>query len=120
VGVGASRVRDLFKQAKEAAPAIVFIDELDAIGRSRSGNVGGISGGHDEREQTLNQILTEMDGFEPGTNVIVLGATNRPEVLDPALLRLGALRPSYRRPTPRPQRPRGDPADPHPFGAARA
>jgi cell division protease FtsH len=89
VGVGASRVRDLFKQAKEAAPAIVFIDELDAIGRSRSGNVGGISGGHDEREQTLNQILTEMDGFEPGTNVIVLGATNRPEILDPALLRPG-------------------------------
>ncbi len=89
VGVGASRVRDLFKQAKEAAPAIVFIDELDAIGRSRSGNVGGISGGNDEREQTLNQILTEMDGFEPGTNVIVLGATNRPEVLDPALLRPG-------------------------------
>jgi cell division protease FtsH len=89
VGVGASRVRDLFKQAKEAAPAIVFIDELDAIGRSRSGNVSGLSGGHDEREQTLNQILTEMDGFEPGTNVIVLGATNRPEVLDPALLRPG-------------------------------
>jgi cell division protease FtsH len=89
VGVGASRVRDLFKQAKEAAPAIIFIDELDAVGRSRSGNVGGISGGHDEREQTLNQILTEMDGFEPGTNVIVLGATNRPEVLDPALLRPG-------------------------------
>src|ERR1700710_2902058 len=89
VGVGASRVRDLFKQAKEAAPAIVFIDELDAIGRSRSGNVGGISGGHDEREQTLNQILTEMDGFEPGTNVIVLAATNRPEILDPALLRPG-------------------------------
>ena len=89
VGVGASRVRDLFKQAKEAAPAIVFIDELDAVGRSRSGAVGGISGGHDEREQTLNQILTEMDGFEAGTNVIVLGATNRPEVLDPALLRPG-------------------------------
>ena len=89
VGVGASRVRDLFKQAKEAAPAIVFIDELDAIGRSRSGNVGGISGGHDEREQTLNQILTEMDGFEVGTNVIVLGATNRPEILDQALLRPG-------------------------------
>ena len=89
VGVGASRVRDLFKQAKEAAPAIVFIDELDAIGRSRSGNVGGLSGGHDEREQTLNQILTEMDGFEAGTNVIVLGATNRPEILDPALLRPG-------------------------------
>ena len=89
VGVGASRVRDLFKQAKEAAPAIVFIDELDAVGRSRSGNIGGLSGGHDEREQTLNQILTEMDGFEAGTNVIVLGATNRPEVLDSALLRPG-------------------------------
>jgi cell division protease FtsH len=89
VGVGASRVRDLFKQAKEAAPAIVFIDELDAVGRSRSGGAGGFSGGHDEREQTLNQILTEMDGFEPGTNVIVLGATNRPEVLDQALLRPG-------------------------------
>ena len=89
VGVGASRVRDLFKQAKEAAPAIIFIDELDAIGRSRSGNYAGISGGNDEREQTLNQILTEMDGFEPGTNVIVLGATNRPEILDPALLRPG-------------------------------
>jgi cell division protease FtsH len=89
VGVGASRVRDLFKQAKEAAPAIIFIDELDAIGRSRSGGAGGFSGGNDEREQTLNQILTEMDGFEPGTDVIVLGATNRPEVLDSALLRPG-------------------------------
>jgi cell division protease FtsH len=89
VGIGASRVRDLFKQAKENAPAIIFIDELDAIGRSRAGGVGGISGGHDEREQTLNQILTEMDGFEPGTNVIVLAATNRPEILDPALLRPG-------------------------------
>jgi cell division protease FtsH len=89
VGIGASRVRDLFKQAKESAPSIVFIDELDAIGRSRSGGVGGISGGHDEREQTLNQILTEMDGFEPGTNVIVLAATNRPEILDQALLRPG-------------------------------
>jgi cell division protease FtsH len=88
VGVGASRVRDLFKQAKEAAPAIIFIDELDAIGRQRSGS-GGFSGGHDEREQTLNQILTEMDGFEAGTNVIVLGATNRQEILDPALLRPG-------------------------------
>ena len=88
VGIGASRVRDLFKQAKEAAPAIVFIDELDAIGRSRSGS-SSLSGGHDEREQTLNQILTEMDGFEPGTNVIVLAATNRPEILDQALLRPG-------------------------------
>src|SRR3954452_15637272 len=89
VGIGASRVRDLFKQAKEAAPAIVFIDELDAIGRSRSAGVGPFSGGNDEREQTLNQILTEMDGFEQGDTVIVLGATNRPEVLDNALLRPG-------------------------------
>jgi cell division protease FtsH len=89
VGVGASRVRDLFQQAKAAAPAIIFIDELDAIGRSRAAGGANISGGHDEREQTLNQILTEMDGFDPRTGVIVLGATNRPEVLDPALLRPG-------------------------------
>jgi cell division protease FtsH len=88
VGVGASRVRDLFKQAEEAAPAIIFIDELDAIGRARGGS-GGVLGGHDEREQTLNQILTEMDGFDPAAGVIVLGATNRPDVLDPALLRPG-------------------------------
>jgi cell division protease FtsH len=89
VGVGASRVRDLFTQAKEAAPAIVFIDELDAIGRSRTSGVAGFSGGNDEREQTLNQILTEMDGFDSSTNVIVIGATNRPDVLDRALLRPG-------------------------------
>jgi cell division protease FtsH len=89
VGVGASRVRDLFDQAKAAAPAIVFIDELDAIGRSRTSGVAGFSGGNDEREQTLNQILTEMDGFDPSTNVIVIGATNRPDVLDQALLRPG-------------------------------
>jgi cell division protease FtsH len=89
VGVGASRVRDLFAQAKAAAPAIIFIDELDAIGRSRANAAANISGGHDEREQTLNQILTEMDGFDPRTGVIVLGATNRPEILDPALLRPG-------------------------------
>jgi cell division protease FtsH len=89
VGVGASRVRDLFKQAKENAPAIIFIDELDAIGRSRTSGVAGFSGGNDEREQTLNQILTEMDGFDSSTGVIVIGATNRPDVLDPALLRPG-------------------------------
>jgi cell division protease FtsH len=89
VGVGASRVRDLFTQAKEAAPAIVFIDELDAIGRSRTSGVAGFSGGNDEREQTLNQILTEMDGFDSSTGVIVIGATNRPDVLDQALLRPG-------------------------------
>ena len=89
VGVGAARVRDLFKQAMEAAPAIVFIDELDAIGRSRTSGVAGFSGGNDEREQTLNQILTEMDGFDSSTSVIVIGATNRPDVLDQALLRPG-------------------------------
>jgi cell division protease FtsH len=88
VGIGASRVRDLFKQAKESQPAIIFIDELDAIGRSRSSGQAGF-GGNDEREQTLNQILTEMDGFESGAAVIVVGATNRPEVLDAALLRPG-------------------------------
>jgi cell division protease FtsH len=87
VGIGASRVRDLFQQAKESAPAIVFIDELDAIGRARGAGAG--LGGHDEREQTLNQILTEMDGFDSSVGVIVLGATNRPDVLDPALLRPG-------------------------------
>ena len=86
VGVGASRVRDLFKTAKRNAPSIVFIDEIDAIGKKRGPGHGG---GHDEREQTLNQILTEMDGFESGTNVIVLAATNRPDVLDKALLRPG-------------------------------
>ena len=89
VGIGASRVRDLFTQAKEAAPAIVFIDELDAIGRSRTSGIAGFSGGNDEREQTLNQILTEMDGFDSSTGVIVIAATNRPDVLDAALLRPG-------------------------------
>ena len=88
VGVGASRVRDLFAKAKEAAPAIIFIDELDAIGRSRQGSAS-VTGANDEREQTLDQILTEMDGFESEEAVIVLGATNRPEILDPALLRAG-------------------------------
>ena len=88
VGVGASRVRDLFEQAKKEAPAIIFIDELDAIGRARGGGGGGF-GGHDEREQTLNQILTEMDGFTGSEGVIVLAATNRPEILDQALLRPG-------------------------------
>lgn len=86
VGVGASRVRDLFNKAKRAAPAIVFIDEIDAVGRRRG---AGLGGGHDEREQTLNQILVEMDGFEPNLGVIVMAATNRPDVLDPALLRPG-------------------------------
>ena len=86
VGVGASRVRDLFDQAKRNAPCIIFIDEIDAVGRHRG---AGLGGGHDEREQTLNQILVEMDGFDTGANVIVLAATNRPDILDPALLRPG-------------------------------
>ncbi len=86
VGVGASRVRDLFDQAKRNAPCIIFVDEIDAVGRHRG---AGLGGGHDEREQTLNQILSEMDGFDTSTNVIVLSATNRPDVLDPALLRPG-------------------------------
>lgn len=86
VGVGAARVRDLFAEAKAHAPAIIFIDEIDAIGKKRS---TGFGGGHDEREQTLNQILTEMDGFDNDTNVIIMGATNRADVLDKALLRPG-------------------------------
>ncbi|WP_179487623.1 ATP-dependent zinc metalloprotease FtsH [Microbacterium immunditiarum] len=86
VGVGASRVRDLFNQAKDNAPAIIFIDEIDAVGRHRG---AGLGGGHDEREQTLNQMLVEMDGFDPKANVIVIAATNRPDILDPALLRPG-------------------------------
>jgi cell division protease FtsH len=86
VGVGASRVRDLFEQAKQAAPCIVFMDEIDAVGRHRG---AGLGGGHDEREQTLNQLLVEMDGFEMKDNIILIAATNRPDILDPALLRPG-------------------------------
>jgi len=92
VGVGASRVRDLFDQAKKNAPCLVFVDEIDAVGRQRG---AGLGGGHDEREQTLNQLLVEMDGFDANIGVILLAATNRPDVLDPALL--GALRPAGRR-----------------------
>ncbi|MYZ48403.1 ATP-dependent zinc metalloprotease FtsH [Propylenella binzhouense] len=87
VGVGAARVRDLFEQARKAAPCIIFIDELDALGRSRA--AGGMVGGYDEKEQTLNQLLAELDGFDPSSGVILLAATNRPEILDPALLRAG-------------------------------
>lgn len=87
VGVGAARVRDLFEQARAQAPAIVFIDELDALGRARGVGIPG--GGHDEKEQTLNQLLAEMDGFDPRVGIVVLSATNRPEILDPALLRAG-------------------------------
>jgi cell division protease FtsH len=86
VGVGASRVRDLFEQAKKSAPCLVFIDEIDAVGRQRG---AGLGGGHDEREQTLNQLLVEMDGFDPNAGIIVIAATNRPDILDPALLRPG-------------------------------
>ncbi len=86
VGVGASRVRDLFDQAKKSAPCIIFIDEIDAVGRHRG---AGLGGGHDEREQTLNQLLVEMDGFEGNVGIIIIAATNRPDVLDPALLRPG-------------------------------
>jgi cell division protease FtsH len=87
VGVGAARVRDLFEQARKAAPCIIFIDELDALGKKRG--VGAFGGGHDEKEQTLNQLLTELDGFDPREGIVLLAATNRPEILDPALLRAG-------------------------------
>jgi len=97
VGVGASRVRDLFEQAKAGAPAIIFIDELDAVGRHR---FAGIGGGHDEREQTLNQLLVELDGFEAKTGIVLIGATNRPDVLDPALLRPGRFDRHVNVPTP--------------------
>ena len=106
VGVGASRVRDLFEQAKQASPCIIFMDEIDAVGRHRG---AGLGGGHDEREQTLNQLLVEMDGFEMKDNIILIAATNRPDILDPALLRPGSLRPADRR---RPARPRRSQEDP--------
>ncbi|MCX2955995.1 MAG: AAA family ATPase, partial [Candidatus Portiera aleyrodidarum] len=86
VGVGASRVRDMFEHSRKSAPCIIFIDEIDAVGRQRG---AGLGGGHDEREQTLNQMLVEMDGFEGNEGIIVIAATNRPDVLDPALLRPG-------------------------------
>ena len=107
VGVGASRVRDLFRQAKEAAPAILFIDELDAVGRRRGAGVGTVN---DEREQTLNQLLGELDGFDPRQEVIILAATNRPDVLDPALLRPGTIRSPGRDRITRSQGPGRDPA----------
>jgi cell division protease FtsH len=88
VGVGAARVRDLFEQARLKAPAIIFIDELDALGRARA-SMPGMGGGHDEKEQTLNQLLVELDGFDPSAGIVLVGATNRPEILDPALLRAG-------------------------------
>ena len=109
VGVGASRVRDLFQTARKEAPAIIFVDEIDSIGRKRG---AGLGGGHDEREQTLNQMLSEMDGFDTSEGVVMIGATNRPDVLDTALLRPGPVRPPDRGPAPRPRRAAADPADP--------
>ena len=103
VGVSASRVRDLFEQAKQASPCIIFMDEIDAVGRHRG---AGLGGGHDEREQTLNQLLVEMDGFEMKDNIILIAATNRPDILDPALHSPGSLRPPDRRRSPGSPRPR--------------
>ena len=109
VGVGAARVRDLFQQAEAKAPCIVFIDELDALGKAR---VQSPMGSHEEREQTLNQLLAEMDGFDSRKGVIIMGATNRPEVLDPALLRPGRFDRQVLVDKPDVQGPRGDPAHP--------
>ena len=108
VGVGAARVRDLFDQAKKRAPCIIFIDELDAIGKSRAAGRGMLFS-NDEREQTLNQLLAEMDGFDTSSGVIIMAATNTPEVLDQALLARRALRPAGRRRPARHRRPRSDP-----------
>ena len=119
VGVGASRVRDLFHQAKEAAPAIIFIDELDAVGRSRSAGGPNISGGHDEREQTLNQILTEMDGFDPRDERDRARGHQPARDPRPRAAAPRPLRPPRRRVAARPRRPRGDPARAHPLGSAR-
>ncbi len=115
VGVGASRVRDMFEQGKKNAPCIIFIDEIDAVGRHRG---AGLGGGNDEREQTLNQMLVEMDGFESNEGVILIAATNRPDVLDPALLRPGPVRPPSGRAEPGCRRAREDPARAHAQGAA--
>ena len=114
VGVGASRVRDMFEQAKKHAPCIVFIDEIDAVGRHRG---AGLGGGHDEREQTLNQLLVEMDGFEGNEGIIIIAATNRPDVLDPALLRPGRFRPACGGAVARHPRPRADSQGAHAQGA---
>ena len=115
VGVGASRVRDLFEQAKQNSPCIIFMDEIDAVGRHRG---AGLGGGHDEREQTLNQLLVEMDGFTMTDNIIMIAATNRPDILDPAAAAPRPLRPPDHRRPPRPQGPREDPRGPHPRQAA--
>jgi cell division protease FtsH len=117
VGVGASRVRDMFEQAKKNAPCIIFIDEIDAVGRHRG---AGLGGGNDEREQTLNQLLVEMDGFEANEGIILIAATNRPDVLDPALLRPGRFDRQVVVPNPDVIRPREDPQGARPQGAAGA
>ena len=116
VGVGASRVRDLFEQGKKNAPCIIFIDEIDAVGRHRG---AGLGGGHDEREQTLNQLLVEMDGFESNEGVILVAATNRPDVLDPGAAAARPLRPPHRRQSSRREGPRGHPRGPHEEDPAR-
>ena len=117
VGVGASRVRDMFEQAKKNAPCIIFIDEIDAVGRHRG---AGLGGGNDEREQTLNQLLVEMDGFEANEGIILIAATNRPDVLDPALLRPGRFDRQVVVPNPDVDRPREDPQGACAQGAAGA
>ena len=116
VGVGASRVRDLFEQAKQNSPCIIFMDEIDAVGRHRG---AGLGGGHDEREQTLNQLLVEMDGFEAKDNIIMIAATNRPDILDPALLRPGRFDRQITVDRPDRERPPQDPRGPHARQAAR-
>ena len=113
VGVGASRVRDLFDKAKKNHPCIIFIDEIDAVGRQRG---AGLGGGHDEREQTLNQLLVEMDGFGANEGVIMIAATNRPDILDPALMRPGRFDRQVMVGYPDVQGPRGDPASVHAKG----
>ncbi len=115
VGVGASRVRDLFEQGKKNAPCIIFIDEIDAVGRHRG---AGLGGGHDEREQTLNQLLVEMDGFESNDGVILIAATNRPDVLDPGAAAARPLRPAHRGAPARRQGPPGHPQGAHQEDAA--
>ncbi len=115
VGVGASRVRDMFDQAKKNAPCIIFIDEIDAVGRHRG---AGLGGGNDEREQTLNQLLVEMDGFEANEGIIIIAATNRPDVLDPALLRPGRFDRQIIVPNPDVIGRERIPARPRPQGAA--
>ena len=117
VGVGAARVRDMFEKAKKNAPCIIFIDEIDAVGRQRG---AGLGGGNDEREQTLNQMLVEMDGFETNLGVIVMAATNRPDILDPALLRPGRFDRQVYVHAARHPRPRADPERAHAQGARSA